>query len=269
MLIIFWVLSSLQPYPRGFLGRSPCFWCLHHSSEFLPMTFRSVNFRCCRNTPWTVLGTMGSASSAFSLPFLPWQLGRYFIPTAGSLPARFFRRGLPSLVQAWLNQSPSEYGCGGGGCEPSRFAGILSPANEGLECSSTPRKVPCDTPGAFCWLLNDMTMILMTPPSPEKVNLSTYQLLCDTLSCVFHCFPLGSVRTHYSFLFVFIKMGTSDKHSCVKLGGPPLPYLSIDSFFWTLKHMSFFFFFEAYVLNRCTLVYWTVYLLAGVYAAFY
>ena len=116
--------------------------------------------------------------------------------------------------------------------------GILSPANEGPECSSTPRKVPCDTPGGFCWLLNDMTMLLMTPPSPERVNLSTYQLLCDTLSCVFHCFPLGSVPTHYSFLFVFIKMGTSDKHSYARLGGPSLAYLSIDSFFWTLKHMS-------------------------------
>lgn len=114
--------QQLQPYPLGFLGRSPCFWCLRHSSEFLPMTFRSINFQCCKNSPWTVLGTMGSVSSGSSLPFLPWQLGRYFIPTAGSLPARFFGRGLPSLVQAWLNHSPSEYGFVGGGCEPRRFA---------------------------------------------------------------------------------------------------------------------------------------------------
>lgn len=133
----------------------------------------------------------------------------------------------------------------GGGCEPRRFAWDFVTSNEGPERSSTPRKVPYDTPGSFCQLLNDMTLLLMTPPSPEKVNLSTYQLLCDTLSCVFHCFPLGSVPTHYSFLFVFIKMGTSDKHSYAKLGGPSLPYLSIDSFFWTLKH----------VLNGCTLIY--------------
>ena len=63
--------QQLQPYPLGFLGRSPCFWCLCHSSEFLPMTFRSINFQCCKNAPWTMLGTMGSASSASSLPFLP------------------------------------------------------------------------------------------------------------------------------------------------------------------------------------------------------
>ena len=116
--------------------------------------------------------------------------------------------------------------------------GILSPANEGPECSSTPRKVPCDTPGGFCWLLNDMTMLLMTSPSPQKsqpFNLPT------VVWYVVLCIPLFSSRLCSNTLFLlvcFIKMGTSDKHSYARLGGPSLPYLSIDSFFWTLKHMS-------------------------------
>ena len=91
--------QQLQPYPLGFLGRSPCFWCLRHSSEFLPMTFRSINFQCCKNTPWTMLGlwvllpqhpvslfshdSLGGTSSPQLAPYLQGPLREAFPPCSG------------------------------------------------------------------------------------------------------------------------------------------------------------------------------------------
>ena len=101
--------------------------------------------------------SLGGTSSPQLAPYLQGSLGEAFPP--------LFRPGLITV--------PVNMGLWEGDVNQEDLPGILSPANEGPECSSTPRKVPCDTPGGFCWLLNDMTMLLMTPPSPERVNLST------------------------------------------------------------------------------------------------
>lgn len=193
-----------------------------------------------------------------SSPMTAWEV---LHPTAGSLPARSFgRRPSPPLFRATslIPQSQWIWVCGRGMWTKKICLGFCH-QQWGSWALFNAKESPYDTPGSFCQLLNDMTLLLMTPPSPKKSTFPTYQLVCDTLSCVFHCFPLGSVPTHYSFLFVFIKMGTSDKHSYAKLSGPSLPYLSIDSFFWTLKH----------ALEWMYSGLLGFYLLVGIYAAFY
>lgn len=63
-------------------------------------------------------------------------------PTAGSLPLhKVLWRSLPSLVQAWLNHSPSEYGFVGGDVNQEDLPGILSPAMRVLSALQKPRKV--------------------------------------------------------------------------------------------------------------------------------
>lgn len=172
--------QQLQPYPLGFLGRSPCFWCLRHSSEFLPMTFRSINFQCCKNTPWTMLGLWVLLPQHPVSPLLPWQLGRVLHPHSWLLTCKVLWEGLPSLVQAWLNHSPSEYGFVGGMWTKKICLGFVT-SNGGPERSSCKGKSPMIPQGASvsCWMIWPCS--LWHHPPPKK---STFQL---TNCCAIHC----------------------------------------------------------------------------------
>lgn len=140
--------QQLQPYPLGFLGRSPCFWCLRHSSEFLPMTFRSINFQCCKNTPWTMLGlwvllpqhpvslfshdSLGGTSSPQLAPYLQGPLGEAFPP--------LFRPGLITV--------PVNMGLWEGDVNQEDLPGILSPAMRVLSALQRQGKSPMIPQGA-------------------------------------------------------------------------------------------------------------------------